>query len=615
MADKGKRMIFEDEYRYLKDLKNSHNDPTAPWGGEGEGITTIDLNTQERPDWLTEEQRAAIQNDPASFVLLKNDYAYLFCRIENDGDIIYERTWISSTGSDGSFTRQILTVSTSTLYVAQQNMERRVIPAPISDGSTYTLQEADGAITWNKLDIQTVAANTGATPTAPLFDLQVGTLTYQVPSPTNVIANTGTTPTATLTDLQVGSVVYEIPQGGGSTPTNMVTTDTNQTISGKKTFTSPSGISLQTTLSSPTYKAHLRDSGIDLYGYGNERLAMQSNYLYYYPINSGGKFKVYTKEYNSDNYHIYSFDPTKDGTVAVTSDIITSYNDLTDKPTIPTDTNDLTNGAGFITTAALTPYVESSSLATVATTGDYSDLLNTPTIPVVPTDVSAFTNDAGYITGINSSDVITALGYTPGTSNFSGNYNDLTNTPTIPTATSELNNDSGFITGINSSDVTTALGFTPYSSSNPDGYITGIDSSMVTTALGYTPGTSNFSGSYNDLTDKPTIPTVPVRSDSLITVDSTITNRYTKVMYDQQNGLLIVTAQWYNNSGSAIAANTQIATIDSTLTIPFNQYYYPGLNTGSNASIKLELGTSKIIKNIQSWPNGTTLTINWIIAL
>lgn len=130
-----------------------------------------------------------------------------------------------------------------------------------------------------------------------------------------------------------------------------------------------------------------------------------------------------------------------------------SYDDLTDKPT----------------------------LATVATTGDYEDLLNKPTIPVVPSVLSAFTNDVGYITGITSADVVTALGYTPGTSNFSGDYDDLTDKPTIPDSTSDLINDSGFITGITSS--------------------------MIISALGYTPGTSSFSGSYNDLTDKPTIPT------------------------------------------------------------------------------------------------------------
>jgi len=56
----------------------------------------------------------------------------------------------------------------------------------------------------------------------------------------------------------------------------------------------------------------------------------------------------------------------------------------------------------------------------------------------------------------------------------SGDYNDLLNKPTIPTNTSDLNNDEGFITHIDSTDVTTALGYTPYDSSNPDGYTTNV---------------------------------------------------------------------------------------------------------------------------------------------
>ena len=40
------------------------------------------------------------------------------------------------------------------------------------------------------------------------------------------------------------------------------------------------------------------------------------------------------------------------------------------------------------------------------------------------------------------------------------------------------------------------------------GYKTSITSSDITSALGYTPGTSNFSGSWNDITDKPTFATV-----------------------------------------------------------------------------------------------------------
>lgn len=66
-------------------------------------------------------------------------------------------------------------------------------------------------------------------------------------------------------------------------------------------------------------------------------------------------------------------------TVATTG----SYTDLDNKPSIPTATSDLTNDSGFITSSALTPYALSSSLATVATTGAYSDLTGTPTIPTV----------------------------------------------------------------------------------------------------------------------------------------------------------------------------------------------------------------------------------------
>ena len=81
------------------------------------------------------------------------------------------------------------------------------------------------------------------------------------------------------------------------------------------------------------------------------------------------------------------------------SDFSGDYNDLTNKPTIPSKTSDLDNDSGFIdnTVDDLQNYTKSSSLSAVATSGDYNDLSNTPTIPVVPTNVSAFTNDAGYI--------------------------------------------------------------------------------------------------------------------------------------------------------------------------------------------------------------------------
>ena len=44
----------------------------------------------------------------------------------------------------------------------------------------------------------------------------------------------------------------------------------------------------------------------------------------------------------------------------------------------------------------------------------------------------------------------------------------------VPTDTGDLTNNAGFITGITSSDVTTALGYTPYNASNPNGYTSNI---------------------------------------------------------------------------------------------------------------------------------------------
>lgn len=44
------------------------------------------------------------------------------------------------------------------------------------------------------------------------------------------------------------------------------------------------------------------------------------------------------------------------------------------------------------------------SFAAVATSGSYNDLSNKPTIPTVPTNVSAFNNDAGYLTGYTEAD-------------------------------------------------------------------------------------------------------------------------------------------------------------------------------------------------------------------
>jgi len=104
-------------------------------------------------------------------------------------------------------------------------------------------------------------------------------------------------------------------------------------------------------------------------------------------------------------------------------------------------------------------------------------------------------NPAGYLTAITSSDVTTALGYTPyNSTNPSGFITSSALTPYLTSAVAAstyypLSNPSGFITNAALSGyLTTAVAASIYYPlTNPNGFISGITSSDVTTALGYTP--------------------------------------------------------------------------------------------------------------------------------
>lgn len=148
------------------------------------------------------------------------------------------------------------------------------------------------------------------------------------------------------------------------------------------------------------------------------------------------------------------------------------------------------------------------NLATVATTGAYSDLTGTPTIPTV--------NDATLTIQVNSVDVQTF------TANASSN---VTANITVPTDTNDLTNGAGFITGITSADVTTALGYTPYNSSNPNGYTSNVGTVV---SVNNTPPDGNgnvtisIPTSISDLIDDTS--TTPIdKADTLTGLTATIT--------------------------------------------------------------------------------------------
>lgn len=154
----------------------------------------------------------------------------------------------------------------------------------------------------------------------------------------------------------------------------------------------------------------------------------------------------------------------------------------------------------------------------------------------IPTKTSDLTNDSGFITGYTETDPtvpnhvknITQENITSwnNKSDFSGNYNDLTNKPVIPNEVTEstvsgwgftkntgtyskpsggipktdlasavqtsLGKADTALQSISSSDVTSALGYTPYNSTNPNGYTSNVGTITGITMNGSSKGTSGI---------------------------------------------------------------------------------------------------------------------------
>ncbi|MBQ3749796.1 MAG: hypothetical protein II865_00620 [Bacteroidales bacterium] len=178
------------------------------------------------------------------------------------------------------------------------------------------------------------------------------------------------------------------------------------------------------------------------------------------------------------------------------------------------------------------------NLATVATSGNYNDLTNKPTIPTVPSNLSAFQNDAGFISSQNIQQYLPEVpaqvnadwNATSGVAQIlhkptlatvatSGSYNDLSNKPTIPAA--QVNTDWNATSGI--AQILNKPTLAPVATSGSYNDLSNkptIPAAQVNADWNATSGVAQIlhkpalatvatSGSYNDLTNKPTIPTVP----------------------------------------------------------------------------------------------------------
>ena len=185
-----------------------------------------------------------------------------------------------------------------------------------------------------------------------------------------------------------------------------------------------------------------------------------------------------------------------------------SYNDLNNKPTIPSISG--LASEEFVTTKIneakldgvkvdLTPYAKTADLSTVAKSGDYNDLNNKPTIPSISGLASeAFVKNAINEAKLNGSGSNIDLSIYAKTADLStvaksGSYIDLTDKPYIP----------------------------------PDPDLTPYAKTAELSNVAKT-------GSYNDLKDKPNIPNIPALSTVATSGNyNDLTNKPTILTEDQ----------------------------------------------------------------------------------
>lgn len=174
-----------------------------------------------------------------------------------------------------------------------------------------------------------------------------------------------------------------------------------------------------------------------------------------------------------------------------------AYSDLTGRPAIPSQTSDLANNSGYITSSALSGYVksvngavpDSSGNVTISVGGGSSGGSNY-TLPTASGTVlggvkigSGLTiNTNGVVSADVTSSTLTAYAKTTDLSAVatSGSYNDLSNKPTIPSAYTLPNATSSTLGGVKvGGNISVSNGTISVTKNN------------VTSALGYTPATTN----------------------------------------------------------------------------------------------------------------------------
>ena len=293
-----------------------------------------------------------------------------------------------------------------------------------------------------------------------------------------------------------------------------------------------------------------------------------------------------TSELNNDSGFITSADLA---TVATTG----AYSDLSGKPNLATVAttgkySDLTGSPSLATVATTGSYEDlqnTPTLATVATTGDYTDLDNTPSLATVATtgsyaDLSGKPTLATVATSGNYSDLNGKP--TLATVATSGSYTDLSSKPTIPSAVTDL--------------------------SDASDYPTFTDLATVAT-----------SGAYADLSGKPTVDTSYDGSSNNAIANSTVTNSLdrdvlTAIAVDPTVSTttlkLDTTKTNLKTTSSTTTTNLSLPVASSTQAGIMNSATYDAITTNTN-NIDALLNGAVAITGLSASPSQADLTAAW----
>lgn len=152
----------------------------------------------------------------------------------------------------------------------------------------------------------------------------------------------------------------------------------------------------------------------------------------------------------------------------------------------------------------LSVFAQSADLATVATSGDYDDLINKPSIPAA--QVNSDWNAVSGVSQILNKPSLAAVAT-------SGDYNDLTNTPVIPPGVTV---DQVYDPTSTNAQSGTAVAGAISGKQDTISDLSDIRSGAAAGATAVQPGdlaTVATTGDYDDLLNKPTIPAAQVNSD------------------------------------------------------------------------------------------------------